>query len=50
MEHLGDVEHVESHFSPFGDLFVLVQERCTVYAKRTIGLEIVLVAPNGTPR
>jgi hypothetical protein len=29
---------------------VLVQDRCTVYAKRTIGLEIVLDAPDGTPR
>jgi hypothetical protein len=27
---------------------VSVQDRCTVCAKRTIGLEIVLDAPNGT--
>jgi hypothetical protein len=50
MEHLGDVEHVESHFSPFGDLFVLVQDRCMVCAKHTIGSVIVLDAPDGTPR
>jgi hypothetical protein len=27
-----------------------VQDRCTVWAKRTIGLEIVLDAPNDTSR
>jgi hypothetical protein len=30
-------------------VLVLVQDRCTVCAKRTIGLEIYLDAPNGTP-
>jgi hypothetical protein len=30
-------------------VLVLVQDRCTVCAKRTIGLEIHLDAPNGTP-
>jgi hypothetical protein len=29
---------------------VLVQDRCTVFAKRTIGTEIILDAPDGTPR
>jgi hypothetical protein len=29
---------------------VLVQDRCLVCAKRTIGLEIILDAPVGTPR
>jgi hypothetical protein len=29
---------------------VLVQDRCMVCAKRTIGTEIVLDAPDGTPR
>jgi hypothetical protein len=28
----------------------LMQDRCTVCAKHTIGLEIVLDTPNGTPR
>jgi hypothetical protein len=28
---------------------VLVQDRCTVFAKRTIGIEIILDAPDGTP-
>ena len=31
-------------------VLVLVQDRCMVCAKRTIGSEIVLHAPNGTPR
>jgi hypothetical protein len=29
---------------------VLVLDRCTICAKRAIGTEIVLVAPDGTPR
>jgi hypothetical protein len=31
-------------------VLVLVQDRCIVCAKHTIGLEIVLDAPDGTPR
>ena len=31
-------------------VLVSVQDRCTVCAKRTIGVEIVLDAPNGTTR
>jgi hypothetical protein len=31
-------------------VLVLVQERCTVCAKSTIGLEIVLAAPDATGR
>ena len=31
-------------------VLVSVQDRCTVCAERTIGLEIVLDAPDGTPR
>jgi hypothetical protein len=49
MELLGDVGHVESHFGPFGDS-VSVGARCTVYAKRTTGSEIVLDAPSDTSR
>jgi hypothetical protein len=30
-------------------VLVSVQDRFTVYAKRSIGLEIVLDAPDGTP-
>ena len=29
---------------------ILMQDRCTVCAERTIGSEIVLDAPDGTPR
>ena len=32
-----------------GMVLVLVQDRCTVCAECTIGSEIVLVAPDGTP-
>ena len=31
-------------------VLVLVQDRCMVCAKHTIGLEIVLDAPDGTPK
>ena len=33
-----------------GTVLVSVQDRCTVCAKHTIGSEIVLDAPGGTPR
>jgi hypothetical protein len=29
---------------------ILMQDRCTVYNERTIGLTIILDAPDGTPR
>ena len=50
MELLGDVGNVESRSVRLEMVLVLVQDRCTVCAKRTIGSEIVLDAPNGTPR
>jgi hypothetical protein len=31
-------------------VLILMQDRYTVCAKRTIGLEIILDAPDGTPR
>ena len=31
-------------------VFVLVQDRCMVCAKRTLGSEIILDTPDGTPR
>ena len=40
-ELLGDVSHVESRSVRLEMVFVLVQDRCTVYAKRTIGSYIV---------
>jgi hypothetical protein len=49
MELLGDVGHVECHFGPFGDVVSVRQNRCMVCAKHTIGSEIILDAPDGTP-
>jgi hypothetical protein len=50
MELLGDVGHAKSHFGPFGTVLSSVQDRCIVCAKRTIGSENVLDAPDFTPR
>jgi hypothetical protein len=54
MELLGDVGPMEPYFSPFGDIVsagaIYVQDRCPVCTKRTIGLEIILDALDGTPR
>ena len=50
MELLGDVGHVESRSVHLEMLLVLVQDRCMVCAKRTIGSEIVLDALDGTTR
>ena len=50
MELQGDVGHVESRSVRLEMELVLVQDRCTVCAKRTIASDIVLDAPDGTPR
>ena len=50
MELLGDVGHVESHSVRLEVLLVLVQERYVVCAKHTIGSDILLDAPDGSPR
>jgi hypothetical protein len=31
-------------------VLIMTQDRCTVYTERTIGSEIILDAPDGTPR
>jgi hypothetical protein len=31
-------------------VLILIQDRCTVCAERTVGLEIILDAPDGFPR
>ena len=49
MELLGDVGHVESRSVRLEMVLVLVQDRCTVYAKHTIGSDIILDATDGTP-
>ena len=46
---LGDEAQVEACFSPFGDSANLDADRCMVCAEHTIGLEIILDAPDGTP-
>jgi hypothetical protein len=50
MELLGDVGHVEYHFGPLEIVLVSVQDRSIVCTKRSIASEIVLHAPDGTPR
>ena len=47
---LGVVGQVEAHFGPFGDSVILMQDRYTVCTEHTIGSEIILDAPDGTPR
>jgi hypothetical protein len=50
MELLGGVGHVESRFDLFGDGVSVGADWCTVYAKRTTGLEIILDALDRTAR
>jgi len=50
MVHLGYEAQVVARFSPFGDDVILMEDRCTVCAERTIGSEIGLDTADGTPR
>jgi hypothetical protein len=50
MELLGDVGPVELLSVLLEVVLIFVPDRCMVCAKRTIGSEIVLDAPDGTPR
>ena len=50
MKLLGDVGHVESRSIRLEMVLVLVQDRCTVCAKRTKGSDFILDTPDGTPR
>ena len=50
MELLGHVGHVESRSVHLKMVLVLVQQMCMVCAKPTIGSDILLDAPDGTPR
>jgi len=50
MELLGDVGHVESCSVRLEMVLALVQDKCTVCAKRTVGSDIVSDAPDGTTR
>ena len=49
MELQGEVSRVDSHSIRLEMVLVLVQDRCMVCTKRTIGSDIVLDAPDGTP-
>jgi hypothetical protein len=50
IEHLGDGGHVDLISVRLETVLVSLQDRCTVYTKHTIASEIVLNAPDGTPR
>ena len=50
MVPLGDEVQVETHFGILDIVLILTQDRCMVCVKRTKGSEIVLDAPDGTPR
>ena len=47
---LGDVAQVEARFGTLEKVLILTQDRCTVCVEHTIGSEIILDAPDGTPR
>jgi hypothetical protein len=50
MELLGDVGHMESRFDLFSDSVRAVEDWRMVCIECTVGSEIVLEAPDGTPR
>ena len=50
MELLGDMGHVESRSVRLKMVLVLMTDRCMDCAKRTVGSDIILDAPDGTPR
>jgi hypothetical protein len=50
MELLGDEAQVKACFGSFGDRTNLDVDRYTVFVECTIGLDIILDAPDGTPR
>jgi hypothetical protein len=50
MELQGEVGHVESRFGGFRDSAGVGSRQVQVCAKRTIGSEIILDTPDGTPR
>jgi hypothetical protein len=47
---LGDEAQLDARFGLFGDRLTLMPDRCTVCAERTVGSEIVLDAPDASPR
>ena len=49
MVPLGDEAQVEARLALFGDKLIMTQDSCTICVERTIELEIILDAPDGTP-
>jgi hypothetical protein len=47
---LGDKAQIKPCLGPFGAVLVSVQDRCMVCTKCSIASEILLDAPDGTPR
>jgi hypothetical protein len=47
---LSDVGQVEARLGLFGDSVNPAQDRCTVCAECSTGMEIILGTPVGTPR
>ena len=47
---LGDEAQVEARFGLSDIVLIFKQDRCTVYVERTIGSEIILDEPDGTPK
>ena len=47
---LGEEPQVEAHFWRLEIVLMLMRDGCMVGAERTIGSEIILDAPDGTPR
>ena len=50
MVPLGDEDQVEARFGLLDIVLIFKQDRCTVCVEHTIGLEIILDSPDGTPR
>ena len=50
MVPIGDASQVEARFGLSNIVVILMQDMCAVCAECTIGSEIVLDAPDGTPR
>jgi hypothetical protein len=50
MKHIGVMGLVESHFGPFGDNITVGARLVHGLRQSTIGSEIILDAPDGTPR
>ena len=49
MVPLGDEAQVEARFGLSDMVLTLTQDRCTASVKHTIGSEIILDGPDGTP-